>query len=277
MSERARHEEFAAAAAAYAIGALDTEERRLFEAHLAGCPDCQAEVAAFRRVAAGVALGVEPVAPPAALKTKILTRATGQPSIERPAPAAPPRISSSWLAAAAAVLLAIAAGVYGAYQHALVVTLLQTQAAMSGQQQQLRAELVRARAEARQLSNAIDVLAAPDLVHADLTAPPDAGVATGRAFWSRSRGLMVSADRLPALGPGRIYQVWLVLPNRAPIGAGLFGVGSAGSGTMVNRLPAELDTVKNTALTWAITNEPAGGSAGPTTPILLAGSARIVN
>ncbi len=64
------HDDFAALAAAYAINALDRDEQRAFEAHLATCAQCQADVADFRRVSAGLGLSVEVEAPPAALKAK---------------------------------------------------------------------------------------------------------------------------------------------------------------------------------------------------------------
>ena len=41
---------------AYAIGALDADETRVFEAHLATCASCQAELRTMRRVVAGIGL-----------------------------------------------------------------------------------------------------------------------------------------------------------------------------------------------------------------------------
>ena len=58
-----RHDEFVAAAAAYALGALDIDDRRQFEAHLATCAHCQADVAAYRRVTAALGTAIEPVTP----------------------------------------------------------------------------------------------------------------------------------------------------------------------------------------------------------------------
>ena len=45
--------------AAYALGALDDHERDEFEAHLAECDDCRAELADFRETASMLAHAVE--------------------------------------------------------------------------------------------------------------------------------------------------------------------------------------------------------------------------
>jgi len=77
-----------------------------------------------------------------------------------------------------------------------------------------RDQLSDVRRGSRQLARTVDVLTAPDLLRVDLAATPNAAGATGRAFWSRSRGLLFNADRLPRLQTGRVYQLWLVLPNK---------------------------------------------------------------
>ena len=49
------HQELIESAASYALDALDGDERAQFEAHLAGCPECHTEVAAYREVAGALA------------------------------------------------------------------------------------------------------------------------------------------------------------------------------------------------------------------------------
>ena len=87
----ARHEGFEANAAAYALDALDLDERREFVAHLSTCAQCQADVAEYWRVAAGLGMTVDPVTPPASLKARTLASATGrrQESPGRPASVTP--------------------------------------------------------------------------------------------------------------------------------------------------------------------------------------------
>ena len=66
--------------AAYALNALDDEDRAAFEQHLADCEQCTAALADLRDTAAALAFVPETVAPPAALRSRILETA----SAERP-------------------------------------------------------------------------------------------------------------------------------------------------------------------------------------------------
>jgi anti-sigma-K factor RskA len=103
---------------------------------------------------------------------------------------------------------------------------------------------------------------------ASLTATGGAPVM--RIFWNRDRGrFVVTAFGLPPAAPGRIYQLWAIPAAGAPVSMGTFDTSADGSATLV--LPvtaavASLGVVQATALT----EEPAGGSAGPTeTPRLV--------
>ncbi|MCP3425567.1 hypothetical protein NBM05_05950 [Rothia sp. AR01] len=59
-------------AALYAVDALDDDEARAFEAHLADCAMCQEEVDSFRGTGAELA-GSLPVEPPPELRASVLT------------------------------------------------------------------------------------------------------------------------------------------------------------------------------------------------------------
>ena len=96
--------------APYALHALDDEEARAFEEHLAACERCREELAGLREAAAGLAYGAERPAPPPELKERILAQARS----ERPNVASFPARRRSWtapLAAAAAVAAAVAIGI----------------------------------------------------------------------------------------------------------------------------------------------------------------------
>src|SRR5437588_2822542 len=64
--------------AAYALDALDGDELRAYEAHLAGCERCRKEVASLREAAATLAYDVEPLEPPETLERRILTAARAE-------------------------------------------------------------------------------------------------------------------------------------------------------------------------------------------------------
>ena len=90
--------------------------------------------------------------------------------------------------------------------------------------------------------------------------------ARARAFWSRNRGLVFAATNLPALPPGRVYQVW-VLTAGAPISAGLVSPDASGAAT------AMLDTAPDIPppAGVAVSLEPEGGVPAPTGAIYLVG------
>jgi anti-sigma factor RsiW len=64
--------------AAYALDALDPAERAEYEEHLATCERCRDELAQLSVVAAELAFAAEPVAPPAALRARILDAARAE-------------------------------------------------------------------------------------------------------------------------------------------------------------------------------------------------------
>lgn len=273
------HEEFEDAVASYAIDALDPAEARAFEAHLSTCARCQAELAQLRRVVAGIGMTAEPMTPPAPLKARTLSRAIGPGRVEaptqvllddlRPFPRVPVTARPSsmpWLLAAASIVIAVMSGMYAWSLRARVASLEQMVAVTSAQADRLRDELISVRRSSDTLLRTVQVISAPDVQQVVLKGQAGAPGATGRAYWSASRGLVFNAEQLPALTPGRVYQIWVISGKEAPIGAGTFSVAN-GSGSLTTQLPAGVKTINAVA----VTNEPAGGSATPTLPILLVG------
>jgi anti-sigma-K factor RskA len=271
------HEAFDAAPAAYALDALDAADRVAFEAHLRSCPECQRDVAEFRRVAAALGAAIEPVTPPESLKARTLARVAAQPRgaalprapLEFRPPAAPQSGTRlQWLLNAAAVVLAAGLGTYAWSLHSEVVLLRQTVADATERAEALRTELNTLRRDSLRLSNTVNVLSAPDLLRVDLKGLAGAPGAAGRAYLSRSQGLVFAATGLPALRPGRVYQLWVIPPGAAPVSAGILPSDNAGS-PFSAPLPAPLQAIQ----TVAVTDEPGpAGSAGPTSTPLLAGT-----
>jgi hypothetical protein len=77
------HDRLAEDAAAYVLGALEPAERAEFEAHLADCADCRAEVARLSPTVAAMAEAVEPAAPPASLKRSLMAEVEPRPKPRR--------------------------------------------------------------------------------------------------------------------------------------------------------------------------------------------------
>jgi anti-sigma-K factor RskA len=91
--------------AAYALDALDPEEAREYEAHLARCERCRDELASLSEAAGALAYAAEAPVPPTELRARILQQAQR----ERPN-VVPLRPRLAPLAAAAAVAACVAVG-----------------------------------------------------------------------------------------------------------------------------------------------------------------------
>lgn len=104
---------------------------------------------------------------------------------------------------------------------------------------------------------------APDARTFTLKGQPVAPSAIGRAYLSRSRGLLLTASNLPTLPPGRTYQLWY-LTRSTPVSAGLVQPDARGSATVqFSDVPAGIVPVG-----LAMSNEPDGGVPAPTGEIL---------
>jgi anti-sigma-K factor RskA len=279
------HGPFEESVAAYALDALDAEERRTFEAHLATCRQCANDLAELRKVTTGLALAVDPVAPPPDLKSRTLARATAQPQRRPDQPASAPSVavirpavrpspllaSFAWLAAAAGIALAVASGIYAWSLRAELAAVQKMADDASTQADRLRAQLLLSRQEAARMSQTMAILGAPDVVRVDLKGQSDLTTASAQVYWSATRGvLFLNAGNLPVLDAGRVFELWAVPPGASPQPAGLFTVDPAGLVTTVAPPPG----VFPAADAFAITIEPAGGSPQATTPIILVGKVR---
>lgn len=73
MSHTTTDEEAAGRAALYALGALEGEEARAFEEHVAsGCAACEAELRGFEGVVADLGLATPEAEPPASVRARLL-------------------------------------------------------------------------------------------------------------------------------------------------------------------------------------------------------------
>jgi len=120
-------------------------------------------------------------------------------------------------------------------------------------------QVAEARQSAAQAQIVGNVLAAPDRLRYWLTAVDPSTRAYAQVLFSRSRGVVFSASRLPAAGEGKAYQLWL-LTSRGAVSAGVITPDAAGRVT----LAAEVPPAVQGRLTGAVvTREPAGGSTQP--------------
>jgi anti-sigma-K factor RskA len=239
----APHEDIEDLLAAYALDALEPEEIAHLHALLDEHPELRAVLAELRATANKLPYGLPEATPPAELRQRTLDYATGRAAR---APARRPGRVRGWLLGLGS--LAVAASIAAAISW--------------GQALSLRGELARANAE---LAAAQDDLASAQAVIATLQG------GSGQGSMVRTNdGATVFVVKLPALQPGRTYQLWRIQGDTPPTSAGLFNVGPLGYGVF----PLEAGQQPQAGETVAVTDEPSGGSPGPTTPPLIAGEVK---
>ena len=178
-------------AAAYALGALDGSEERALSAHLATCDRPHAEARSLIDAAAVLPASLDPVAPSAALRDRLMATVATTPQEHRPAVApvrervaAPVEPRRAWWqfgplpAALAAVGLAAAVGL-GAWGVSVNAQLAERDAA-------LRA------------------VASADSIHA-----ASGAVGSGWVIESGDEAMFMAED-LAELPDGQLYEFWLI-------------------------------------------------------------------
>jgi anti-sigma-K factor RskA len=220
----------------YVLDALEADDRARFEAHLAQCEQCRAELSGFTATAGRLGEAAADT-PPADLRDRVVALAATTPQ-EHPAVTAfvQRRPASRWasrLALAAAVAAAIL-GIGG-----FVV------------EHQRAGEL---RAERSEL---VTVMAAPD---ATTTSRRVTGGGAVRVIASAQHdAAIVVGASLDALDEDHTYQVWR-MDDGTPTSVGLLG---PGPGVLLVKNIAGADA-------FAVSVEPSGGSEQPTsTPIVV--------
>jgi hypothetical protein len=216
--------------AAYALDALEGDDLRAYEAHLAGCERCRENVASFRAAAGMLAYDVDLPPAPETLERRILESARAERRNVVPLP-------RRWAIPAAAL------GVAGAAA-AIVLGIWAVHLSNSLHDQ-------------RSDTKARDAIIA---ILSDCKVTPAEG-ASARVCVAPTRTAVLAVDNLEPAGPGRTYEAWVIAGKRVKP-AGLFG---GGPGRRYLRLTRSVPA----HATVAVTRERAGGVAAPTGAILL--------
>ena len=259
-------EQLAALYEEYALGVLEGEERAELEAHLSRAGDqCVAGVAHARWIVAQLAHAAPDAPAPPALRGKIMdavkssakTPAPGAIPFEKPKPAEQ-RAAFPWWAWAAAVLLAAITG----------YTIRQMNA-QNAQLAALRKQMKLATTQNQMLQNELDmnrmvamVMTSPDSVPLKLM-PKDTHMPMVHVYLHPHMGAAITADQMPAMPSERTLQLWAVPKSGKPMSVAIFHPDALGEIALV----APVNMPKNEIAALAVTDEPAGGSPQPTTPI----------
>jgi len=239
-------------AGGYALDALAPAERQMFEGHLEHCDGCRDEVNGLRETAAVLGLAVA-TPPPARLRARVMDEIARTPQLSPQVPEqddATPAVlplqrrrvaavnRAVALAAAAAVLLAGGLGAIG-WQ--------------------------RARDAERQRQELAQVLAIATAPGAERTSAPVTGGGSVTLITSGG-GSAVLANGLADPGDGKVYQLWINHPGEQDMRPA--GIGPAGAAAAGNWMRLVEGMQPGDA--FALSVEPEGGSAAPTTdPVVL--------
>jgi anti-sigma-K factor RskA len=129
--------------------------------------------------------------------------------------------------------------------------------------QRLTAEALTSSTRAERLAN---VLAASDSRAFPLRGQRAAAAAEGQVLFSPTRGIALTASKLPATSSNDVYQIWLVT-SRGSIGLGFVSPDAQGRVAAAFETPPDL---AGNVTGFMLSLEPAGGSRTPTGPIVLA-------
>lgn len=244
-----RHDELLPA---YALGALDGEELRAIEAHLAsGCSECARQLTLWRGDLEQLAASVPPVAPSPETRQRVLRLARR----ERPA---------RWLPLAAAALLAFVLG--AGWRQARLGPLVPEVERLRAENARLEQGVAQARGAVARMNATLAILSQPGTRAVALAGLPAAPGAVGHTFVDPEHGkALFWAFHLPPPSAGKTYQLWWI-GDSGPVSAGTFPVDASGEGLL------EVGVERPDAIrAWAVTVEPAGGVPQPTGAMVLKG------
>lgn len=253
------HEQYGEDLALLALGALEGDPRTQLEKHLATCASCRRELERLRGDMALMAMSTSGPRPPQRSRQRLMEAIAKEPRGARGEARA--KGFRWWTVlgwATAAVMLAV------------VIQLRQANRGLRDAVANLGAEVGQETIDLANARRVVDTLTGKDVQTVTLVAAKTPPQPQGKAFYLRSRsGLVFVANNLPALGPEKIYELWLIPVEGKPIAAGLFKPDAKGSATVVNPpLPAGVE-----AKTFVVTLEPESGShEAPRGPAVMGGA-----
>lgn len=261
-----RHDEMLPA---YALGALDGGELRELEEHLAaGCAECERQLALWQGDLEELAASVPPLAPSVETRQRVLRLAVSSTgSAPVPFPAREPRRSRvpGWLGLAAAALLVLALGSAWWQAREEAGRLRADRDRLAQQVAALDRRIAEVQGDNKRLAETLSLITAPGARSVQLAGLGSSPGAAGHTFVNpQERKAIFYAFDLPALAPGKTYQLWWIAAGR-PVSAGTFGVDEHGSARILVDQVENVDEIQ----AWAVTVEPAGGVPQPTGEMVL--------
>jgi anti-sigma-K factor RskA len=252
----------------YALGVLEGKERAELEEHLArACPKCTPGVAKARWLIVQLTLAAPEAHASAELKGRIMDAVKGSAGAAGPSRAVPPLknqrppVESSMFPAWAWVAAASLALITG-----YTIRQMNNQ---NAQLAQLRKQMKQATMQNQALENQLEmdhmvamVMMSPDSMPLKLM-PKDKAMPMVHAYLHPHMGVAITADQMPSMSAEHTLQLWFVPKSGKPMSVAIFHPDAAGQIALV----APVNMPRNEIAALAVTEEPAGGSPQPTTPV----------
>jgi RNA polymerase sigma-70 factor (ECF subfamily) len=267
------HEAYAQLLPAYALGILERDERARVETHLrVGCPDCEHELMESGETLGKLAAEASPVAPPPAVRARLVERVSAEPTAAAPNVLARlarlrrlawPLVWAATVVIGAAVVASLAVS---------AANLRRDLARRAGEQTthqvavaRLEKQLADRTEEARRQTNLVALLSAPDARVITLSAVGPSPAARGRVWWrgAGQPGFFVVIG-LPPAPEGKSYQLWVTSAG-TPVSGSVFTVDDGGAA----RVPVAPLPGLTRPEAFSVTVEPDGGSPAPSGPVFL--------
>jgi anti-sigma factor RsiW len=244
---------------AYAIGALDPEDRAALEAHLAtGCPECAKAVEEARWLVTQLAYTAPEANPSDMLKGRLMQTVRAEAKSQAKPHVMPAKSAIPfWLWAGVAALLVFS--IYSAWNtRRLQDEILQANhraATLVEEGHKLDQQLAAAKLEAK-------ILMDPSSVKITLPGS-DAKGPQLEAKWNSQLGVVVMGEKIPMPAEHHVLQLWFIPkdPKAKPMPSMMTWPDANGKFViLVSNPPESMDNTK----ALAITEEPEGGSPWPT-------------
>ena len=248
----ASHEPYDTFAALHAVGALDGDDLREFETHLAtGCARCATLVRQTEQALARAAMAGPPEPPPGGVRERLVRRAAAAAAPGRP----------RWLAWTVGLVAAAVAA--GAFSAAYVAARYEARLGQMAREASAAKQRL-AQSEAA-LHDELDLLRDPTTRLVELHGQTGAAGAVARVLLTEKAGGLLLATKLPLPPPGKVYALWTVAGD-SPRVAGVFVPDDGGRATL--KVPPEATGAPVRVL--SVTLEPEGGAPAPPGAVVLA-------
>jgi anti-sigma-K factor RskA len=246
-------------ASLYAMDALPEDERVEYARHLEEdqCAVCREAVREFQAATSLLAYSVPPVAPPPALKARLLQQARGS------APPAPQAsfFTRRWLELATSIAAVAAVAV-------MMVT-INSNRELRRLTDELNSRISQLEVELSQQRTLVALVTSPENRVIDLAGQGQTLGARGRIVWDEpGKRWLVSVRGLPRVPDNLTYQLWFVPKTGNPLNAVVFNTEANGSKEVEVELPPDLPELKAAA----VTTEQAPGQQLPTGAFALLGA-----